>query len=193
MPAERIGTPRPAVPDALLTPLLESAADTLRGLEANDVPASLRHLHGFDSRGLDARPRAASASPSVRRRCCLSRAVSWRGSTAARTSRRAARRSGWRTRRGSSSRRRPHAATCRCSRRCCGRVGRSAPTSVSGLSSRSTPGTDATMTNRTRRGRRVARSPSWRRPSGAPTRRVPRRRPKPRVERGVAQGASQPP
>ena len=52
MPAERIGTPRPAVPDALLTPLVESAAETLRALEANDVPASLRHLHGFDKRGL---------------------------------------------------------------------------------------------------------------------------------------------
>ncbi len=32
--------------------MLEAAADTLRGLEAAEVPALLRHLHGFDRRGL---------------------------------------------------------------------------------------------------------------------------------------------
>ncbi|MGQ0825863.1 MAG: NYN domain-containing protein [Actinomycetota bacterium] len=41
-----------ALPDALLGPLLESAADTLRSLDSKDVPLSLRHLHGFDRRGL---------------------------------------------------------------------------------------------------------------------------------------------
>lgn len=45
-----------AVPDVLLMPLLEVAADVLRGLDAVDVPASLRQLHGFDRRGLLAGP-----------------------------------------------------------------------------------------------------------------------------------------
>jgi predicted RNA-binding protein with PIN domain len=40
------------VPDHLLVPLLEVAADTLRALDTPDVPAMLRHLHGFDRRGL---------------------------------------------------------------------------------------------------------------------------------------------
>lgn len=40
------------VPDHLLLPVLEVAADTLRALESPDVPSSLRHLHGFDRRGL---------------------------------------------------------------------------------------------------------------------------------------------
>jgi predicted RNA-binding protein with PIN domain len=44
--------PRAGVPDSLLTPFLEAAADTLRGLESADVPALLRHLHGFERRGL---------------------------------------------------------------------------------------------------------------------------------------------
>jgi predicted RNA-binding protein with PIN domain len=44
--------PRASVPEALLTPLLEAAADTLRALEPTDVPLTLRHLHGFDRRGL---------------------------------------------------------------------------------------------------------------------------------------------
>jgi predicted RNA-binding protein with PIN domain len=44
--------PRAAVPDQLLTPLLEAAADTLRGLEGDDVPLALRHVRGFDRRGL---------------------------------------------------------------------------------------------------------------------------------------------
>jgi len=45
-----------AVPDLLLMPLIEVAADVLRELEAVDVPASLRQLHGFDRRGLLAGP-----------------------------------------------------------------------------------------------------------------------------------------
>ncbi|MCU1426988.1 MAG: hypothetical protein JWL83_988 [Actinomycetia bacterium] len=40
------------LPDVLLAPLIESAGDTLRALEATDVPSSLRHLQGFDRRGL---------------------------------------------------------------------------------------------------------------------------------------------
>lgn len=39
-------------PDHLLVPLLESAGDTLRALESAEVPPALRHLHGFDRRGL---------------------------------------------------------------------------------------------------------------------------------------------
>jgi predicted RNA-binding protein with PIN domain len=38
--------------DALLGPLLEAAADTLRALEPDDVPPSLRALRAFDRRGL---------------------------------------------------------------------------------------------------------------------------------------------
>jgi predicted RNA-binding protein with PIN domain len=45
-----------AVPDSLLMPLIEAAADVLRALEAVDVPAQLRPLHGFDRRGLLAGP-----------------------------------------------------------------------------------------------------------------------------------------
>ena len=41
-----------AVPDALLLPLLEAAADVLRASEADAVPPALRHLRGFDRRGL---------------------------------------------------------------------------------------------------------------------------------------------
>jgi len=41
-----------AVPDQLLVPLLDAAADVLRGLEPGDVPAALRTLAGFDRRGL---------------------------------------------------------------------------------------------------------------------------------------------
>ena len=44
------------VPDALLLPLIEVAADVLRELEPVDVPSSLRQLHGFDRRGLLAGP-----------------------------------------------------------------------------------------------------------------------------------------
>jgi predicted RNA-binding protein with PIN domain len=44
--------PRVSVSDQLLGPLIETAADTLRTLGADDVPASLRHLRGFDRRGL---------------------------------------------------------------------------------------------------------------------------------------------
>ncbi|HEX5096443.1 MAG TPA: hypothetical protein VFX21_10530, partial [Acidimicrobiia bacterium] len=40
------------MPDALLGPLLEVAGDTLRALDADDVPLALRHLRGFDRRGL---------------------------------------------------------------------------------------------------------------------------------------------
>jgi len=45
-----------AVPELLLLPLIEVAADVLRELEAVDVPSSLRQLHGFDRRGLLAGP-----------------------------------------------------------------------------------------------------------------------------------------
>ena len=45
-----------AVPDSLLLPLIEAAADVLKSLEAVDVPAQLRPLHGFDRRGLLAGP-----------------------------------------------------------------------------------------------------------------------------------------
>jgi predicted RNA-binding protein with PIN domain len=44
--------PRADVPEHLLVPLVEAAADTLRALDHDDVPAALRHLHGFDRRGL---------------------------------------------------------------------------------------------------------------------------------------------
>jgi hypothetical protein len=42
----------PGLPDALLAPLLDTAADVLRGLEPTDVPPALRPLIGFDRRGL---------------------------------------------------------------------------------------------------------------------------------------------
>ena len=45
-----------AVPELLLMPLIEVAADVLRELEPVDVPPSLRQLHGFDRRGLLAGP-----------------------------------------------------------------------------------------------------------------------------------------
>jgi predicted RNA-binding protein with PIN domain len=45
-----------AVPDLLLMPLIEVAADVLRELDPVDVPSSLRQLHGFDRRGLLAGP-----------------------------------------------------------------------------------------------------------------------------------------
>jgi len=41
-----------AVPDQLLVPLLDAAADVLRSLEPVDVPTALRTLAGFDRRGL---------------------------------------------------------------------------------------------------------------------------------------------
>jgi predicted RNA-binding protein with PIN domain len=40
------------VPDEALLPLVEAAADVLRGLEPADVPGALRPVHGFDRRGL---------------------------------------------------------------------------------------------------------------------------------------------
>jgi predicted RNA-binding protein with PIN domain len=43
---------RASVPDHLLTPVLEVAADTLRALDGDDVPLALRHLRDFDRRGL---------------------------------------------------------------------------------------------------------------------------------------------
>jgi predicted RNA-binding protein with PIN domain/predicted nucleic acid-binding Zn-ribbon protein len=42
----------PGVPEALLTPLLDTVADGLRELAPADVPLSLRPLVGFDRRGL---------------------------------------------------------------------------------------------------------------------------------------------
>jgi predicted RNA-binding protein with PIN domain len=45
-----------AIPELLLMPLIEIAADVLRELDAVDVPSSLRQLHGFDRRGLLAGP-----------------------------------------------------------------------------------------------------------------------------------------
>ena len=44
--------PHPAVPDTLLGPLLDVAAEVLRALPPADVPAGLRALAGFDRRGL---------------------------------------------------------------------------------------------------------------------------------------------
>ncbi len=46
----------PPIPEELLLPLAEEAADTLRSLDPTDVPGSLRHLRGFDRRGLLAGP-----------------------------------------------------------------------------------------------------------------------------------------
>jgi predicted RNA-binding protein with PIN domain len=46
----------PPIPDDLLLPLIEEAADVLRSLDAIDVPNSLRPVHGFDRRGLLAGP-----------------------------------------------------------------------------------------------------------------------------------------
>jgi predicted RNA-binding protein with PIN domain len=42
----------PLLPESLLVPLLDSAADVLQELESADVPASLRPVAGFDRRGL---------------------------------------------------------------------------------------------------------------------------------------------
>lgn len=42
----------PALPEALLTPLLDTVADHLRELAPTDVPLALRPLVGFDRRGL---------------------------------------------------------------------------------------------------------------------------------------------
>lgn len=43
---------RACVPDSLLTPLLDTAADVLRGLSPAEIPSGLRALAGFDRRGL---------------------------------------------------------------------------------------------------------------------------------------------
>ncbi len=45
-----------AIPDAMLLPLIEVAAEVLKELELADVPTSLRPLHGFDRRGMLAGP-----------------------------------------------------------------------------------------------------------------------------------------
>lgn len=42
----------PSLPESLLVPLLDTAADVLRGLESSDVPLSLRPVAEFDRRGL---------------------------------------------------------------------------------------------------------------------------------------------
>jgi predicted RNA-binding protein with PIN domain len=42
----------PGLPDGLLAPLLDCAAEVLRDLDVDDVPASARRLHSFDRRGL---------------------------------------------------------------------------------------------------------------------------------------------
>ena len=61
-----------AVPDALLLPLLEVAADVLKSLDPVDVPGSLRPLHGFERRRMLAGPgprqirRAISADAAFR-------------------------------------------------------------------------------------------------------------------------------
>ena len=54
-----------AVPDALLLPLIEVAADVLKSLESVDVPSSLRPLHGFDRRGMLAGPGPRGRSSSA--------------------------------------------------------------------------------------------------------------------------------
>jgi predicted RNA-binding protein with PIN domain len=41
----------PPLPEQLLVPLFETAAEVLRGLEADDQPVMLRRLAGFDQRG----------------------------------------------------------------------------------------------------------------------------------------------
>lgn len=46
----------PGLPDALLAPLLDAAADVLRELEPADVPVPLRRLIGFDRKGLQRGP-----------------------------------------------------------------------------------------------------------------------------------------
>jgi hypothetical protein len=62
------------VPDSMVLPLIEVAADVLRELDAADVPSSLKALHGFDRRGLLAGPaprqlrRALLADDSFRER-----------------------------------------------------------------------------------------------------------------------------
>ena len=50
-----------AVPDPLLLPVIEVAADALRELEIGDAPASLRPLHGFDRRVCSPVPARASS------------------------------------------------------------------------------------------------------------------------------------
>lgn len=47
-----VSAPVPPVPDALLAPLLDEAGDALRALDAEEAPAALRPLRGFDRRGL---------------------------------------------------------------------------------------------------------------------------------------------
>lgn len=42
----------PGVPETLLAPVFDTAADVLRGLEPDAVPAALKSLSGFDRRGL---------------------------------------------------------------------------------------------------------------------------------------------
>jgi predicted RNA-binding protein with PIN domain len=42
----------PLLPETLLVPLLDAAADVLRGLDSDEVPSSLRPVAGFDRRGL---------------------------------------------------------------------------------------------------------------------------------------------
>jgi predicted RNA-binding protein with PIN domain len=51
MGTERRGS-FPSLPESLLVPLLDTAADVLRGLESSEVPLSLRPVAGFDRRGL---------------------------------------------------------------------------------------------------------------------------------------------
>ena len=45
-------SPLPPLPESLLSPLLDTAADVLRSLEPQAVPVSLRRLAGFDRKGL---------------------------------------------------------------------------------------------------------------------------------------------
>ncbi|MGZ4737233.1 MAG: NYN domain-containing protein [Acidimicrobiia bacterium] len=42
----------PPLPEALLSPLLDTAGEVLRALDAEAVPVSLRQLHGFHARGM---------------------------------------------------------------------------------------------------------------------------------------------
>ena len=119
---EPTGDARASVPDHLLQPLLEAAADTLRSLEATTCPWPSVTLRGFDRRGLmhgpgprrlrraieqdaDFRERVLAGSP----RCPQSRRLSPSGRT---------------TIRGASSRRRRRARISRCSRPRCGRARR---------------------------------------------------------------------
>ena len=170
------------VPDALLLPLVEVAADVLRELEAVDVPSSLRQLHGFDRRGLLAGP-----GP-----CQLRRALVHDVTFAERVGRALRRpaRSRGRARRMVGRDRVDHVAdavareTWRCSRSALWAGGHPGTRSASASRSCSTPScaiVSARPTRRNQNGRNALRS---KRRGGGPTRRGSKqRRPRTRFEK----------